>query len=278
MKFLQRFYKWSILILLPLLMAVSFRGCSIFNLFYFLYCTNSFNVEYNDVTIYDLEGFGEQYIFVSDNGDLVDECFPSLFTETIEPKTTQNLNAVRLFEDLNLIIVTGDSGIIVRADDDPSLINRWDLITTPTTNNLNELCKLGSLIFAVGDAGTVIKSSDEGLTWELVNFPFNNDLSSCYSTSTGEIVCTGSNYVIYRSTDNGGTWEQIGIGDKLHLFDKFTEGGGAQRIYYFDDNISYLVGNSGVAIRTEDDWSTYAYQNTSTFEKLTDVFFIRIQA
>jgi hypothetical protein len=126
----------------------------------------------------------------------------------------------------------------------------------------------------VGDAGTVIRSDDLGLTWELLNFPYNVDLNDCSSPADGEVICVGSSdFAAYRTTDYGDTWEQINFGDLVPESAKSNQGAGLQRVYCFDNNISYIIG-AGLVFRTNDNWNTYEFQDPGTTEQLNDVFFV----
>jgi photosystem II stability/assembly factor-like uncharacterized protein len=232
---------------------------------------------WNDETYYDLGGpEGEQYILISDlgkiwHGYLQDGCLQDLFEDT-QNQTNNLLYRIEYFEEFYLMIVVGENGTILR-EDNPSVVNDWDLINSPTNNNLKGLCKSGNSIFAAGDAGTVIKSDDEGVTWELLTFPYNVNLNDCSSPAAGEVICVGPSFTAYRTTDYGATWGQIFFGDVFLASIKSEQGGGFQRVYYFDNKISYIIG-SGVVFRTNNNWNTFEFQDPGTSEQLNDVFFV----
>jgi len=194
MKFLRKFYRWSLILLIPLLMGSYIRGCSLLSWFgvYIIFCQPFGNYVWNDETYYDLGGpEGEQYILISDlgkiwHGYLQDGCLQDLFEDT-QNQTNNLLYRIEYFEEFYLMIVVGENGTILR-EDNPSVVNDWDLINSPTNNNLKGLCKSGNSIFAAGDAGTVIKSDDEGVTWELLTFPYNVNLNDCSSPAAGEVI------------------------------------------------------------------------------------------
>jgi photosystem II stability/assembly factor-like uncharacterized protein len=280
MKFLRKFYRWSLIILIPLLMGSTVKGCDLLRGLFVIFCriadpTDS-DLQFNDFAIYGQDG-DFQNIFVQESGSIWHgvssfhyPCMRELFPDDIPVNFNSSLNRIEIY---NLHgIVVGDNGAILRADLGTS-VNDWVLINSPTTNNLTGLCQSGTSIFAVGDAGTVIKSTDLGLTWSLLNFPYNVDLNDCNSPSDGEVICVGPSFTAYRTTDYGVTWGQIFFGDVFLTSIKSERGSGFQRVYYFDNNISYIVG-SGVAFRTNNNWNTFEFQDPGTTEQLNDVFFV----
>jgi photosystem II stability/assembly factor-like uncharacterized protein len=51
----------------------------------------------------------------------------------------------------------------------------WDELT-PTTNGLNDIENLTNTIFVVGDAGTLLRSTDKGSSWTKITVPTSRDL------------------------------------------------------------------------------------------------------
>ena len=284
MKFLRKFYRWSLILLIPLLMGSSIKGCNIIEALFAVICEKS-GEKANDEGFYQSEdGYHDYAILVSDFGiiwngerDHTTGCVVNVYADTVPPQVTSNLNRIEIINlptQNYLGVVIGDNGTILRAVLEET-INDWDLINSQTNNNLTGLCQSGSSLFAVGAAGTVIKSDDLGLTWEFLNFPYNNvDLNDCSSPAAGEVICVGSsNFAAYRTTDYGDTWVQINFGEVLPESAKSEQGAGLQRVYCFDNNISYIIG-TGFVFRTNTNWNTYEFQDPGTTEQLNDVFFV----
>ena len=62
-----------------------------------------------------------------------------------------------------------------------SLFGQWTTVDSGTTNNLNGAYLLDSGIgFVVGDAGTILKSTDAGATWALLASGTTNMLHDVY--------------------------------------------------------------------------------------------------
>ena len=52
----------------------------------------------------------------------------------------------------------------------------WDNATSPTTNNLYGVSFGNNAFVAVGDNGTIVRSTDNGSTWDNVTSPTSNFL------------------------------------------------------------------------------------------------------
>jgi photosystem II stability/assembly factor-like uncharacterized protein len=62
-----------------------------------------------------------------------------------------------------------------------TVFGQWSAATSGTTNNLNGVYLLDSGIgFAVGDAGTILKTTDAGMTWSAVTSGTTNALHDVY--------------------------------------------------------------------------------------------------
>jgi hypothetical protein len=66
----------------------------------------------------------------------------------INSGTTENLKAISDYINTNEVFIVGDHGTIIHGQFDT---NTWQLITSPTTKNLNGICAANSGFYAVGD-------------------------------------------------------------------------------------------------------------------------------
>ena len=85
---------------------------------------------------------------------------------------------------------------------------------TPQGNSLNSTAICNDIIFAIGDYGTLLTSSDNGISWTVINALNEihyalNDIEF-FNDEIGIIV--GDNSTILKSTDNGFTWDSVQIG------------------------------------------------------------------
>lgn len=115
-------------------------------------------------------------------------------------------------------------------------------------------------VWAVGESGLVIKTTDGGTTWRRVE---SNDLGgdmmmSSLSIYQNHIWVSGESGLIMRSTDNGATWTVFDE-NVIENFEKVQEFI-IQGIYVINEDIVYAVGNQasfpnlpgGIVLRTLD--------------------------
>ncbi|MDX1421303.1 MAG: YCF48-related protein, partial [Rubricoccaceae bacterium] len=94
----------------------------------------------------------------------------------------------------------------------------WQLLDTNTTTDLNAVHFVSADVgYAVGDAGTVLKTLDGGLFWTDVS-PGGPDLFGVhfFDASTGVVVGDGG--AIGRTTDGGATWSRVPSGTSDPLY------------------------------------------------------------
>ncbi len=131
----------------------------------------------------------------------------------------------------------------------------------PQGNNLSSVCTVDSNnVFAVGDCGIIIRSTNGGNNWSLLQFPDTNHLNSIFFANnlTGWIV--GGTYttdVILKTTNGGESWSRQ---------DSNINGSELRAVFFNDVNNGYAVGGAtygandfGIIIRTSDggtNWMT----------------------
>lgn len=108
---------------------------------------------------------------------------------------------------------------------------------------------------AVGVSGTILKTSDGGLTWQRVSSGITKTLNaiSFASTNIGVIVADRGNML--RTTNGGESWYQLPIVTQQHLYD----------ISFSDSLTGFVVGAYGTMLKTIDGGATwFIYSNTPT--------------
>src|SRR6266576_5057128 len=99
-----------------------------------------------------------------------------------------------------------------------SVFGQWSPVSSGTTNNLNGAYLLSSGTgFVVGDAGTILKTTDAGATWAPLTSGTTNALYGVYFFDTSHGVAVGDQGLILRTTDGGNSWQTItsGVVDAL---------------------------------------------------------------
>ncbi|MCW3102039.1 MAG: Por secretion system C-terminal sorting protein [Bacteroidetes bacterium] len=85
--------------------------------------------------------------------------------------------------------------------------SQWNLVPSGTSENLVDICfPTDSIGYAVSDSGTVLKTTDQGTTWNTVA-NLGGVITSVCSVGTDTVFAGGNK--IYRSDDGGSTWSIV---------------------------------------------------------------------
>jgi photosystem II stability/assembly factor-like uncharacterized protein len=134
-----------------------------------------------------------------------------------------------------------------------SVLGQWSAANSGTTNNLNGAYLLDSGVgFAVGDAGTILKTTDAGMTWSPLTSGTTNALHDVYFFDATQGVAAGEQGLILRTTDGGAGWQGVtsGVTDSLRSVSfsgvNGISGGDSQTILYSTDaGASWQISQSG---------------------------------
>jgi photosystem II stability/assembly factor-like uncharacterized protein len=108
-------------------------------------------------------------------------------------------------------IIVGERGhILVNETPENSSLSSFSQVPSPTKVTLTNVFSIDNVAWAVGHDATIIKSSDAGLTWSVVQSDPDLDrpLLSVYFFDKDEGVAAGAYGLFYRSMDGGITWTQ----------------------------------------------------------------------
>lgn len=129
----------------------------------------------------------------------------------------------------------------------------WILQTSNTNRNLNGVFFLadGREGWAVGDAGTIMHTSDAGVTWRSQTSQTSSNLNSVWfaDADTGWVV--GNLGTVLKTTNRGATWTrvQLGIGENL------TD------VAFSSRDSGCAVGSAGAVLRTINGGQTWQKGN-----------------
>ena len=134
-----------------------------------------------------------------------------------------------------------------------TVFGQWSTANSGTTNNLNGGYLLDSGVgFVVGDAGTILKTTDAGMTWAPLTSGTTNTLYDVYFFDGTQGVAVGEQGLILRTTDGGGGWQGVtsGVKDALRSVSfsgvNGISGGDSQDILYSTDaGASWQISQSG---------------------------------
>ncbi len=122
------------------------------------------------------------------------------------------------YDYLDILFLDNNHGVVVGGlDDEPfspivlytdNAGQTWTDVTPDFGYTLRAITSAGNNLWAVGKFGTVIHSSDGGLTWELQNTPTQVTLFDVEFSDESHGVAVGDSAVVLY-TDNGGiTWQR----------------------------------------------------------------------
>ena len=163
-------------------------------------------------------------------------------------------------------LAVGQTGLLMRKSGDSD----WTKVDSGTDQRLLSVSANESgLAVTVGGFGTVLKSTDDGLTWAPLSFDWEAILNDFYEphvydvsvSAEGVITLVGEFDLVLRSVDQGDTWEVVNKGD-TSLF----------ALHYRDDTSGFAVGQDGKVVKTLDGGLTWNIMSVPTKENLLDVW------
>lgn len=127
------------------------------------------------------------------------------------------------------------------------------------SHQINEVRKIsGSKFIAVGHAGTVLISDNDGLNWQLNQQQVIINFTAIAVLDTMNIIIggcqTNGDTRIFKSTDGGVTYTEVYSFMNMTLSD----------IHFPNDSIGYAVGNPGKVLKTSDAGNTWIDISTSS--------------
>jgi photosystem II stability/assembly factor-like uncharacterized protein len=130
---------------------------------------------------------------------------------------------------------------------------QWSGVDSGTTSSLRGVYLLDSGVgYSVGDSGTILKSTDTGMTWNALTSGTTKPLYDVYFFNDAEGVAVGDGGLILRTTDGGANWATVasGVRDGLRSVSfsgaNGISGGLSQDILYSSDSgASWHVSQKG---------------------------------
>ena len=134
-----------------------------------------------------------------------------------------------------------------RADAAP-VARRW-ISPQPSGENLRALWGTEGALLAIGEGGTILRSSDHGASWTSVASGTSYSLNAIWGSSEGDLWIAGDEQTILRSTDGGAVWNRMTPPVAGHLaaiwgsdpHDVYFAGGGGQLLHTKDHGRSFQV-------------------------------------
>ncbi len=127
----------------------------------------------------------------------------------------------------------------------------WIQLSTPTKKNLKTLAVADSLhLFAAGDSGTIIRSSNGGIDWQILSFPSSLPIIDIYFSSftkgwvvTRNVSSMPFGSMVYITSDAGNSWQESS---------RFLEDIFITTITFIDTNYGWCGSAEGGLLKTYD--------------------------
>jgi len=163
--------------------------------------------------------------------------------------TTSKLNYV--MRNGTQIFAVGDGGIIITSIWNGTAYPPFTQIPSGTTQNLKSFFWDGyQNAYICGNNGTLLKSTNSGISWSPVAIPTSQNLNSVIGNNT-EILLCGDNGLIIRTSNGGQNWinDPSGVSSNLNYLQ-----------YY-----NYLFGSAGTVLYNQytSVWGQYNWKRIS---------------
>jgi photosystem II stability/assembly factor-like uncharacterized protein len=133
----------------------------------------------------------------------------------------------------------------------------------PQGNTINDIDFFDEYFgLAVGNTGTIIKTSDGGLTWILMESHRPEHIYKIDVVSNSVAYAIGY-YFIIKTTDSGENWFTITDPTSNYLND----------IFFINETKGFIVGSVGVMYCTEDGGNNWISRNSGTTSQLSAIHF-----
>ena len=120
----------------------------------------------------------------------------------------------------------------------------------------------GTLLVA-GEAGTLLRSIDDGDTWERIATPYPGSFFGAVAPADGSLLIFGLRGNVFRSTDEGASWTAVATGDNSTLMCGTAN----------DDGSVVLAGAAGAVLYSSDSGATFSIVPTEGNRVYSDVMF-----
>ncbi|MBR9865513.1 MAG: hypothetical protein GYB20_00200 [Oceanospirillales bacterium] len=139
-------------------------------------------------------------------------------------------------------IVVGAFGLILHTIDGGNSWKAWyDHIDNASSFHLNDITQIGDQLFIAAEAGTLYRSDDWGMTWEMLDSPYEGSFFGIIGDDKGRIIAYGLRGHAFQSLNSGDTWQKIDTGIDSSLFSGTL----------LSDGSAVLVGAAGISLHID---------------------------
>ena len=193
------------------------------------------------------------YLAVGDAGRILcegDDCSGAQDSGTDEILFGAARSSFTFSNGVPLRLVVGEDGTVLRMRSG----GRWRKFSSGTTRDLNDvsIAPGTDVAWAVGDEGTILKSSNAGETWGVQSiFGISVHLNAVHAVNENVVWAAGDHGRVLFTTDGGGNWQQarwgthgeVALLTAKHL--RSIVGLDAERFRAVGDDGIYIRGKQG---------------------------------
>ncbi len=178
------------------------------------------------------------------------------------PKTTRsesNGGSVTLFgvkNTPNVSYAVGLSGTILR--------NAGSLSHGATIRTLRSVWVIDNVAIACGDGGTIVRTSDNGTTWNLIPSGTTSSLRFIHFSTATDGIIVGVNGAVLRTTNGGATWSLKNRGFSTTL----------NNVAAHSDKTVFAVGVSGTIVKTTNQGASWVPVTSGASQNLNSLAII----
>jgi photosystem II stability/assembly factor-like uncharacterized protein len=139
---------------------------------------------------------------------------------------------------------------------------------SPTGAFLYSIVSLNSNnAFAVGEIGTILKTTNKGINWSVVYSDRMNDFVCIAKADSQRIFISGTEGTILRSTNSGANWITLSTGMNVTL----------NGLHFINSNTGFACGDLGKLIRTTNGGNTWTEISSGVNVNLKKIDFLNQQ-
>jgi photosystem II stability/assembly factor-like uncharacterized protein len=138
----------------------------------------------------------------------------------------------------------------------------WQPVNTGTTGNLRSIIVSGQNLLSAGSSGLIIRSTDAGMNWSVIPSGTTNNLNSVSRISSSIFLAVGDQGTIMYSSSSGLNWTPITSGTSVNIN---AVSGGSNII---------AAGNNGVILKSVYPGTSFTQVPSGSSQNLNAVDFI----
>lgn len=137
----------------------------------------------------------------------------------------------------------------------------------PTGNRLNYVKFIdSSTAIAIGNQGTILKSTDNGLNWNVQISGTNANLLTISVIDKDTLYISGNDRSVLKTIDGGNNWVKV--------FDGTSSTNNINQIFFVNPAIGYLIGEGSKLFKTIDYGKTWTIVEVGLeFQHVTSIYF-----